>query len=86
MVETVSGTREDRWWPSMELSYSAFDVIGMTFNSSASSPSLDRRTWVGEYLSSWCRCRYERENLVVEVPSERVATSRKGRPKDPHGK
>ena len=82
---TESDTRgEDRWCSLVELSLSASIVTRMIF-SSASALSWGRRTLVGEYSSNWHRHSSESENLVVEAPSERVAMSRKGRPKDPHG-
>ena len=60
-------------------------VNGMTVSLSPSL-SLGRMTWVEDYLISWLRCSQESGDQMVEVPSERVATSRKRRPKYPHGK
>ena len=82
---TESGTKEDKWWSSMEFSLSASLINGMNVNLSPSF-SLGRKTWVEEYLSSYCRDSQENGNQMVEAPSERGAMSKKGRPKDPHGK
>ena len=78
-------TREDKWWSSTELSHSASLVIGVTISSSPSF-FLGRMTWVAEYRSSQGWCSHENGNQMVQIPSDRVATSRKGRPMDPWGK
>ena len=44
-----SGTRDDRWCSSMELSHSASLVIRVKFSSFASFSSLGRMIWLREY-------------------------------------
>ena len=70
----------------MELSYSASAVIWVIFSSFPCTSSLGRMTWLGEHRSNQHRCSHESGHQIVEVPSGRLAISRKERPKDLHGK
>ena len=72
VVGTESGTRRDKWWSSPAASPLR---NGMTFSLSPSF-SHGRMTWVEENRSNLCRHSWLRGNWVVEVPTERVVTSR----------
>ena len=77
-----SRTRKDKQWSPTELSQSASLVNGMTMSLSLSF-SVGGTTWVGEYRSSQHRHSRERWNQLVEEPTVRVATSKKGGQKTP---
>ena len=71
---TDSGTGLDKWGPSSQLSQRASLRNGMTIKL---SPSFSHgRTWVEEYRSNWHSCSHASGNWAVEMPAERVVTSR----------